>query len=171
MTAVFRVIGGGLTTFDDFFRSSKDRILRTVMVATGDQHDAEDCVSEALGKAFKAWDTVGQLESPAAWVVKVAVNAHIDRSRKHLRGIKLWPEMVRPDTSHYEYTPVDPQLIKAIRNLPERQREILAYRVLLELSAKETAQQLSISVATVGTHLHRALKTLREQLESSKGSD
>lgn len=171
MTISLKVIEGGRTTFDDFFRSSKDRILRTVMVATGDQHDAEDCVAEALGKAFISWDTVGQLESPAAWVVKVAVNAHIDRARKHVRGMKFWPELAKPENFQLEYEPVDPRLIQAIRNLPERQREILAYRVLLELSAKETAQQLSITVATVGTHLHRALNTLREQLESSKGSN
>jgi RNA polymerase sigma factor (sigma-70 family) len=60
--------------------------------------------------------------------------------------------------------------LAAINTFPERQREVIAYRILLELSAKETAGLLSISVATVGTHLHRALETLRTNYENMRDS-
>lgn len=62
---------------------------------------------------------------------------------------------------------VDPALLEAVRSLPERQREVVALRVLLDLSAEQTAEVLGIDPGTVGTHLRRALAGLRAHLERS----
>lgn len=100
--------------------------------------------------------------------MQVAKNLHIDRHRKYLRTIKLFPVIAQRETVVEESAGIDPELLSAIKALPERQREVVAYRVLLELSAKETSEALSISVATVGTHLHRALETLKSNLENQR---
>lgn len=171
MSKSSKLIDGDLVDFDTFFRSTKDRILRTVIVSTGNQHDAEDCVAEGFRKAFETWNDVQKLNSPAAWVVRVATNLHIDRQRKHIRVVKLWPQLARPEMTEDSFTTVDPNLLVALRRLPERQRQILAYRVLLELPAKETATELSITVATVNTHLHRALQTLRAEFQHQHESE
>lgn len=156
--------------FDEFFRACKDQVLRAVIASTGGWHDAEDCVAEAFTRALKEWQHVGTLQTPSAWVVQVAKNLHIDRHRKHLRTIKLFPAVARKETVNHELPGLDPTLLSAINTLPERQREVIAYRILLELSAKETAGLLSISVATVGTHLHRALETLRTNYDNMRDS-
>jgi RNA polymerase sigma-70 factor (ECF subfamily) len=49
----------------------------------------------------------------------------------------------------------------ALGDLPERQRQVVALRILLELTGDETAAELGISPSTVGVHLHRALAALR----------
>lgn len=154
--------------FDEFFRASKDQVLRAVIVSTGGWHDAEDCVAEAFTRALKDWPMVSKLQTPSSWVVQVARNLHIDRHRKYLRTVKLFPAIARKEVVHEQVPGLDPALLAAINSLPERQREVLAYRVLLELNAKETATALSISVATVGTHLHRALETLRTNLDNQR---
>ncbi len=63
--------------------------------------------------------------------------------------------------------PIDPWLLRAVWRLPKRQREVVALRVLLDLSELRTAEALGISQATVGVHLHRALETLRTSLASA----
>jgi RNA polymerase sigma-70 factor (ECF subfamily) len=59
---------------------------------------------------------------------------------------------------------MDPSMLAAIRRLPERQREVIAFRILLGLSSSEAAHELELSVGAVGTHLHRALNALRISL-------
>lgn len=39
---------------------------------------------------------------------------------------------------------------------------MLAYRVILQASTNETADALDIAPSTVTVHLHRAMRTLRE---------
>lgn len=154
--------------FDAFFRTSKDKILRAVIASTGDQYDAESCVAEALWRAFKEWPKLRKLGSPAAWVVRVAINLHTDRHRQHLVSKKHWPVLVQPEIYNQDPGGLDPNLLAGINDLPIRQREVLVHRILLGLSAHETASELSISVATVSTHLHRALAALREKLHTPK---
>lgn len=156
--------------FNRFFRDVKDRVLKTVIVSTGNQHDAEDCVAEAFRKALESWERLRHLDSPAAWVVRVATNIHTDRQRKHLVSMKHYRDLVKTEWVEPQYNPLDPMLVAAVNRLPERQRQVLAYRVLLELSPQETAKELSINVATVGVHLHRALQFLRQTMQQMNES-
>lgn len=63
---------------------------------------------------------------------------------------------------------IDPALLASCAALPTRQREVVAYRVLLGLSASDTARELGIDAGTVGTHLRRALAALRVSLDASE---
>jgi RNA polymerase sigma factor (sigma-70 family) len=57
-------------------------------------------------------------------------------------------------------------LVRAIRTLPRRQREVITLRVFFDLDTETTAKTLGISPGTVGAHLHRALAALRTQIPS-----
>ena len=48
--------------------------------------------------------------------------------------------------------------------LAKRQRQVLALRILSDLTEGETAQILGISPKTVSVHLHRALENLRGEI-------
>ena len=50
-------------------------------------------------------------------------------------------------------------------------RRVVALRVLLDLSAQQTADELGIDAGTVGTHLHRALATLRARMGDRQVDD
>jgi DNA-directed RNA polymerase specialized sigma24 family protein len=56
-------------------------------------------------------------------------------------------------------------LIAAMRLLPRRQAEVLAWRVLGECSEQETADILGVTEGTVKTQLSRARKKLHVLLE------
>lgn len=49
-------------------------------------------------------------------------------------------------------------------NLPDRQRQVVALRILLDLSTEQTAEILSIAPGTVTAHLFRALARLESEL-------
>ena len=148
-------------SFEHFFYERKDKVFRAVLASVGDFFEAEDCTAEAFARALTQWTKVSELQSPSAWVTRTATNFYIDRHRRSQRHLKLLPELARDE--HYSLPEIgmDPSMLAAIRRLPERQREVIAFRILLGLSSSETAHELELSVGAVGTHLHRALNTLR----------
>jgi RNA polymerase sigma factor (sigma-70 family) len=158
-------------TFEAFYAASKDRVLRAVVASTGDAHDAEDCTAEAFSRALERWDDVSDRTAPAAWVVRTAVNLHIDRHRRHQRTLRLLPTLVDDDHVEPAALPIDPVLLAALRALPERQRQVVALRILLGLSGEQTAVELGITAGSVGTHLHRALTSLRPHVTRAADED
>jgi DNA-directed RNA polymerase specialized sigma24 family protein len=58
-------------------------------------------------------------------------------------------------------SPVDPQIMAALMQLPARQRQVVALRLVLDLDTARTAEVLGISPNTVVAHMSRAMAALR----------
>lgn len=151
--------------FGGFYAARKDAVLRAVAVATGSRAAAEDAVAEAFTRACDRWDTVREHPNPTAWVLRTALNTQRSWWRRLVREVPGDP----PDlpAAAPESLDLSAELRGLVARLPRRQREVVALRVLADLSAEETAQLLDISAATVHVHLHRALTTLRAQLNDA----
>jgi RNA polymerase sigma-70 factor (ECF subfamily) len=59
---------------------------------------------------------------------------------------------------------VDPEIMAALAGLPERQRQVIALRIFVDMDTAGTAQTLGIAPGTVTAHLARAIAALRTQL-------
>ena len=146
--------------FTDFYESTKDGCLRAVVASGTDRAAAEDAVAEAYARAWAAWPKVSRHPAPAAWVVRVALNHHVSRWRRSRREVTLLE-------THEQTVHLDPverdrdDLIKAVAALPERQRQVVALRIFLDLDTSQTSDALGIAPGTVTAHLHRAMTTLR----------
>ncbi|MFN6121015.1 MAG: sigma-70 family RNA polymerase sigma factor [Actinomycetes bacterium] len=147
--------------FEQFYRSTRDGCLRAVVVATGGGGDAEELVAEAYARAWARWAELNTHPSPAAWIVRTAVNLQRDRHRRDQRGLRLLPRIAESGAAPAVQLAVDPAVLDALRRLPQRQREVVAYRVLLGLPTNRCAEILGIGEGSVATHLHRALAALR----------
>lgn len=147
--------------FEAFYRRSKDACLRAVLVSVRSSAEADDLLSEAFTRALTNWAEVAEHPSPEAWVVRTALNLHHDRWRSSQRSQRI--RQRREPVGVVDM--IDPALVAAVRDLPERQREVVALRVLLGLSAEQTANELGIDASTVGTHLRRGLAALRAVLD------
>ncbi|MGH3298524.1 MAG: RNA polymerase sigma factor, partial [Trebonia sp.] len=66
---------------------------------------------------------------------------------------------------------LDAALLTALRHLPDRQREVIALRVVLDLDVDTIARHLRIAPATVRVHLSRAISTLRHELSPSQAKE
>jgi len=150
--------------FSEFYGAAKDDCLRIVLVSVGNQQLAEDLVAEAFTRAWMSWRKVRDHPAPRAWVVRTALNAHVSWWRRHRRELPL--ETVASSSTTWQPDGINEALVTAIRALPARQREVIVFRVFFDLDTDATAALLGISPGTVGSHLHRALGTLRTQIPS-----
>jgi len=168
--------------FAEFYQASKDDCLRTVVASTGDRQAAEDAVAEAFARAWAAWRTVSRHPAPQAWVVRTALNANVSWWRRRRREVGLaghgagppWrPGAGRtaPPADGLADSPVDQAIMAALRQLPARQREVIALRIFLDLDTAHTADALGIAPGTVTAHLARAIATLRENFMTHEDAE
>lgn len=152
-------------SFADFYSAHRDSTYRAVLVATRNSHRAEDAVQEAYLRAYDRWDLVQHHRRPHAWVVRVALNVATSWWRRHRREESSPPDRPAPPDTR----PMDADLVRLVWGLPKRQRQVVALRVLADVSVVDTAEALGIAEGTVKATLHRALRRLRDALEADGG--
>ena len=119
---------------------------------------------------FSLHRNLRSIESPrhaTAWLRKVAVQRSIDagRRRKRLPRIGL-EEVPEPASFDARYDPwLGESLRRMVASLPEAQRMTVILCYQEEMEPAEIAAILEMPLATVKSHLHRALGLLREKLE------
>jgi RNA polymerase sigma factor (sigma-70 family) len=160
-------VGSQRLDFAEFYRGARDKCLRAVLVSVGDQDTAQELVDEAFARACASWRKVSKHPAPAAWVIRTALNVNVSRWRRRRREVavpNLGTVADMPSTCPASDSPVDPQIMAALLRLPERQRQVVALRLFLDLDTDRTAEVLGVAPSTVKAHLARALAVLRTDL-------
>lgn len=128
--------------------------LRYALVAAVGRERGREAAAEALAYAWEHWERVASMENPAGYLYKVG--------RSHARRRGLRPRFEAPTESRIP--DVEPALVKAVKQLSERQRTAVVLVYGLEWSRSEVADLLGVSVSSIGTHLERGLARLRARL-------
>ena len=151
--------------FVRFYEAARDDCLRTVYASTRDLPLAEDLVAEAFARAWARWRQVSSHPAPRAWIVRTALNAQVTAWRRRRRELP-WINLASDERSapDLDAASIDGDLLAAIHRLPERQRQVLALRVFLDLDTATTAELLHIAPGTASAHLARAIAHLRAEL-------
>jgi len=149
--------------FTQFYRSDQAACLRAVLVSVGDRQLAEDLVAEAFTRAWTSWHKVSRHPAPRAWIVRTALNTRVSWWRRQRREV-AWDGTHEVEDLAAADSGLDPALLTALRQLPRRQREVIACRVFLDLDTGGTASTLGIAPGTVTAHLSRAVTALRAHL-------
>lgn len=140
---------------------------------TSDPDLAEDIVQNSLLIIWRKRKKLHITISLKSYLYKICYNEYIDYYRKnkkireHLEKLK-YEEIERLK----ENMEADPEIInlkkeklrKAIKNLPEKCREVFLLNKYEGLTYAEIAEELGISLKTVENHLGNALKRLRKEL-------
>ena len=153
----------GQLEFTEFYRSDRDRCLRAILAGVGDRQLAEDLVAEAFTRAWMSWQKVRRHPAPRAWIVRTALNLQVSWWRRRRREVELDDAYEVAETTVGD-PGLDPALLAALRQLPQRQREVIVFRVFLDLDTAATAKALGMAQGTVTAHLSRAIATLRGHL-------
>jgi RNA polymerase sigma-70 factor (sigma-E family) len=126
----------------------------------GDRGDAEDVAQEACARAYSRWSSVRDYARP--WCIRVAGNLALDRLRAAERARRHGDDTPRPALDESATTATRLDLHRALDALPSRQRQVVILRYLGDLSERQTADVLGVSVGSVKTHGSRGLARLRE---------
>ncbi|GGS11809.1 MULTISPECIES: SigE family RNA polymerase sigma factor [Streptomyces] len=164
-------MGDGKQTRDEEFQSFMvgrwPRLMRTAFLLTGEQHAAEDLVQSTLEQVYTAWRRVGAADDPEAYVRRVMINVHARKHRRRLREF-LAPKddsgLVREvaDTGDRIAQADDRSaLLKALAQLPARQREAVVLRYWEDLTETQAAEAMGCSVGTVKSSAAKGIAKLR----------
>jgi len=147
-------------SFAEWARARQRRLVRAAYLVTGDLGRAEDLVQEALVKVCLRWDRLAD-GHPEAYARTIIYRDHVSwwrRSREHpVAEVTSDAATGGPDVEDAEV------LRAALLRLPPRQRAVLVLRYYEDLTAAGTAHVLGISVGTVKSQTHDALRNLRTQ--------
>jgi RNA polymerase sigma-70 factor (ECF subfamily) len=159
-------------TWDEVVREHASRVYRLAFRLSGNRADAEDLTQETFVRVFKslAEYTPGTFEG---WLHRITTNLFLDMVRRRQRirfdalpedaGDRLASRESGPETT-YDEMHLDPEIQRALDELPADFRVAVVLCDLEQLSYEEIAATLGIKVGTVRSRIHRGRVLLRQAL-------
>ena len=153
---------------------------------TGSLEESEDLVQETFLRAWRKREQFEGRASLRAWLYKIATNACLDALDKRPRAVGpggevLWlqpfPDALLaelpstddgPDEAVVAKETIELTFLTAIQHLAPLPRAVLVLRDVLDCSARETADVLDTTEASVNSALQRARAGLREHLPTPR---
>ncbi|NUR57818.1 MAG: SigE family RNA polymerase sigma factor [Catenulispora sp.] len=160
------VFDGASAEFHDFFERHYAELSRLAFLLTGDADAADDLAADAMLALWHRWDRLREADHPAAYARGVVANMANNRTRRAIRersrirllGAGRTERTDQPDVA------VGLDVRAALDRLPFRKRACVILRHAFDLSEKETAQVLGISVGTVKSQTSKGAAELRRML-------
>jgi len=143
--------------------------LATLLLG-GDSRRAEEVVQDALLGLHRAWDRLADPERAAGYLRRSVVNGcrsvhrHGTVEQRHLR--LLARDEVAPGDTEHDSAEHD-AVVRVMRTLPVRQREVLVLRYWQDASETDIARTLGISAGAVKTHASRGMAAVRAALATT----
>ena len=153
-------------TFESFFRRTYPRLAQASLLLTGSREEAQDVAQDALARVYARWDRVRGMNSPEGYVYRTALNIVRKRAKRASPDLESPSADGRAQDPSIDIAERD-RVMRALKSLPDGQREVLVLTEWLDLDNKEVARALRIAESSVRVRLHRARSNLREALGGS----
>jgi RNA polymerase sigma-70 factor (ECF subfamily) len=162
---VSRARAGDREAFEELVAAHTPAARRTATLL-GAGADAEDVVQDAFVKAYRKLAEYRGDSSFRSWLLAIVANEtrNLHRSRQRRAGAFERAANLAAAPADELTTEDREELLAAVAELPEADRDVIAYRYLLDLSEAETAQALDWPRGTVKSRTSRALAKLRTRL-------
>jgi RNA polymerase sigma-70 factor (ECF subfamily) len=161
---------GDAEAFDELVRRHMRRAFAVAYRVLGQRQDAEDVVQDAFVAALVKLDSFERGRPFGPWLLRIVANRGINlRKSRALRHTEPIPERAESrETSPLEAaerSELRDGLRRALEELPEQQRLIVALFELDGFTSPEIAEMLDMAEGTVRWHLHQARQALRAALD------
>ncbi|MET9799549.1 SigE family RNA polymerase sigma factor [Streptomyces sp. NPDC006368] len=168
---------GGATTagttvdhLTETYRAHYRSLLGLAALLLDDTASCEDVVQEAFIRVHSARRRVRDPEKTLAYLRQTVVNLSRSALRRRILGLKLlskpMPDMASAEEGAYDQLERD-ALIKAMRGLQRRQREVLVLRYFADMTEAQVAETLGISLGSVKAYGSRGIAALRVAMEAT----
>jgi RNA polymerase sigma-70 factor (ECF subfamily) len=139
------------------------RLLALAYSLLHDREQARDVVQDTMEQASRSWSSMREPDRYSAWLSTICVRKALRRLRAQRRS-RLLPWFGR-DHPGSQATVPDVDLERALGRLSGKQRAVVALHYVYGYTLDEAATALGCRPGTARSHLHRALSSLREDLQ------
>ena len=154
--------------FCDIYLPLTDGLYRVAFFVLESEQDAKDAVQDLFIKLWDSRDTLDNVHNPMGYSIRLLKNMCIDRIRKESRHARadLSDEIASDDTADGPQAVKEQaeRLMRAVRKLPERKREVLDMKLLHGMSNEQISKETGMSNLAVRVMISRARTKLREAL-------
>lgn len=165
---VARVQAGDAQAFGELYDRYVTVVYRFVLARVRDQYLAEDLTSDTFLRALKAIGSLTYLgQDPGAWLMTIARNLvfdHYKSARARLEAPSEVIDIVHETAHSAEYLVVQQasrrEVMAAVAQLGDAQKECVILRFILQLSVEETAQIMDKPHGAIKSLQHRAMRSL-----------
>ncbi|MFE8944420.1 SigE family RNA polymerase sigma factor [Streptomyces sp. NPDC007856] len=172
-TAATTATAAAGTTVDhltETYRAHYRSLLGLAALLLDDTASCEDVVQEAFIRVHSARKRVRDPEKTLAYLRQTVVNLSRSTLRRRILGLKLlskpMPDMASAEEGAYDQLERR-DLIKAMKGLQRRQREVLVLRYFADMTEAQVAETLGISLGSVKAYGSRGIAALRVAMEAS----
>ena len=157
----------GPVSFEEFFRAEHARLLRALFLMTGNEQEAEELMQDAFLAVWERWDRVREMERPAGYLYRTAMNAFRSRVRRAARAAKRLVGRAEED----EFARADERdaVARVLGTLTPRQRAALVLTELLGYASEEAGEILSVKAVAVRVLASQGRTAMKANLERSDG--
>jgi RNA polymerase sigma-70 factor (sigma-E family) len=160
-------------SMERLFRAHRLSMVRLALLLVDDRESAEDVVQEAFAGLHRRWAALRTDEAALGYLRTSVVNG----SRSMLRRRRTVRRNPQPAADALTVEPADGRILlaeqhrevlAALRQLPERQREVIVLRYWSELPEAQIAAALGISLGAVKSSASRGRDAVAATLGGMK---
>lgn len=159
---------GDRAAFAELFRHFAPRVKAFLMKGGTSEGMAEDCMQDVMATLWRKADQFDPARaSVATWVFTIARNRRIDLLRKRRPVPENLPWGPEPEPDQLDVMALQQEgsrLGKAIKALPEKQRDLIRRAYFDDLSHSEIAEATGLPLGTIKSRIRLALDRLRHAM-------
>jgi RNA polymerase sigma factor (sigma-70 family) len=168
-----RAVDGDQRAFAAIFSRYHQPLYRFCLALVGNPDDAQEALQNTMAKVLRSLPGEEREIELKPWLYRIAHNESIDLLRRRRETRELDVEQVAPGYGLAEDVETRERLrrlLNDLRELPERQREVLVMRELSGLDFEEIGTALGTSGAVARQTLYEARQSLRQMVEGREMS-
>jgi RNA polymerase sigma-70 factor (sigma-E family) len=144
-------------------------LIRLAYLMVGDRASAEDVVQEAFCGLYRRWERLRDAASADSYLRSSVLNGSrsVLRHRSALRTSLPDPLPAASAEAVVVGSEERHDVIRAVRRLPHRQREVLVLRFYCDMPDEQIAREMGIRQSTVRSAAYRAVEALGRILEET----
>lgn len=163
---------GDRGAFQELYERHRAKVYKVAFGMTRNQEDALDVVQDTFVKAHRSIERFEGRSQISTWLCQIATHRAIDIGRrKKVRradsleeGLVAKPRPGEAPNEHAQAEELKVALEDALGQLSEKHRSVFVLYTVKDLSYKEIAATLEISIGTVMSRLFYARKNLQQML-------